>query len=93
MRKSVYLRDKLDDDILEVVIPLLKNHSFAHVMRELARDGIRFRKGEKEVVPMSHKGIKSVIPEQPLPSSPLQDIQLKRKEVSNKDIENRLDGF
>ena len=91
MRKSVYLRDKLDDDILEVVIPLLKNHSFAHVMRELARDGIRFRKGEKEVV--YPKVIQSVIPEQSLPSSPLQDIQLKRKEVSNEDIESRLDDF
>jgi len=45
MRKSVYLRDKMDDDILEVVKPLLKNHSFAHVMRELARDGIKYRKG------------------------------------------------
>lgn len=60
-------------------------------MRELARDGIRFRRGEKEVV--SHKVIQSVIPEQPLPSSPLQDIQLKRKEVSNEDIESRLDDF
>lgn len=87
----MYLRESLDDDILEVIKPLLKNHSFAHVMRELARDGIRFRRGEKEVV--SHKVIQSVIPEQPLPSSPLQDIQLKRKEVSNEDIESRLDDF
>lgn len=87
----MYLRESLDDDILEVIKPLLKNHSFAHVMRELARDGIRYRKGEKGVV--SHKIIQSVIPEQPLPSSPLPDIQLKRKEVSNEDIESRLDDF
>ena len=91
MRKSVYLRETMDDDILEAIKPLLKNHSFAHVMRELARDGLRYRAGTNK--PVYEKVTQSNIPEQPLPSSPLQDIQLNRKEVSNKDIESRLDGF
>ncbi|AEW47362.1 hypothetical protein BCB4_0132 [Bacillus phage B4] len=88
MRKSVYLRDKMDDDILEVIKPLLKNHSFAHVMRELARDGIKYRKGEGGVV--YPKVIQSVTP---VESAPIQDIKLVKKEASDKDIASRLDNF
>jgi len=88
MRKSVYLRDKMDDDILEVVKPLLKNHSFAHVMRELARDGIKYRKGGGGVV--SHKIIQSITPEQP---APILDIKLNKKGASDNDIASRLDNF
>lgn len=92
MRKSVYLRDKLDDDILNVIKPLLKHHSFAHIMRELARDGIKYRSGEG-VVAVSHKVIQSPIPEQPLPTAPLKEIKLTKKEASNEDIADRLDNF
>jgi len=107
MRQSLYLRETLDADILVVVEPLLKQASFAHVIRELVRDGIKYRELQKsgkmyDKVPQSNTPTKPYKPKvsgakydnrtQSI-TKPLINIKLEKKEVSNKEIESKLDSF
>lgn len=107
MRQSLYLRETLDADILLVVEPLMQHASFAHVIRELIRDGIKYREIQKngrmyEKVPQSNTPSKPYKPKasgvkyEKVPQSntkPLMNIKLEKKEVSNKEIESKLDSF
>ncbi|QEG13660.1 hypothetical protein MARVELLAND_138 [Bacillus phage vB_BspM_MarvelLand] len=107
MRQSLYLRETLDADILLVVEPLMQTASFAHVIRELVRDGIKYRELQKSGK-MYDNRTQSNTPSKPykpkasgvkyekVPQSntkPLMNIKLEKKEVSNKEIESKLDNF
>ncbi|AMQ66501.1 hypothetical protein BH753_gp019 [Bacillus phage Shbh1] len=104
-RKPLYLSEVTDKDILDYIKPLLGHYNFSLVIRELVRDGMRYREqgkgvGEPSSTLSSHPSHKQ--PEQSVHvlqsdtnnlSSSLQNIELKAKEVSKEDIENRLDSF
>lgn len=107
MRQSLYLRERLDADILDVVEPLMKNASFAHVIRELIRDGIKYRAMQKSgvmyekvtqsnTVSKPYKPKASGVKYENIPQSntkPLMNVQIKKKEMSKQDIESKLDAF
>ncbi|AFQ96413.1 hypothetical protein [Bacillus phage vB_BceM_Bc431v3] len=104
MRRSLYLREDMDDDILQVVTPLLKKNSFAHVMRELARDGMKYREMIKKGgnVTQSNTSTKPYKPKasgakyENIPQSntkPLMNVKITKKEMSKEDIESKLDNF
>lgn len=107
MRQSLYLRERLDADILDVVEPLMKHASFAHVIRELIRDGIKYREMQKSgtmyekvtqsnTVSKPYKPKASGVKYENIPQSntkPLMNVQIKKKEMSKQDIESKLDAF
>ncbi|AYJ74193.1 hypothetical protein BSP15_176 [Bacillus phage BSP15] len=91
-RRTLYLSDRKDKDILEFIEPLMDDrYDFSFVIRELVRDGIKYRTRPAvaptptQVVPQEN-GIQSNPPE-------LSDVVLKKKELSDEDIEERLDSF
>lgn len=92
-RRTLYLSDRKDKDILEYIEPLMdERYDFSFVIRELVRDGIKYRTcptaapaPPAQVVPQEN-GIQSNPPE-------LSNIVLKKKELSDEDIEERLDSF
>jgi hypothetical protein len=83
-RRTLYLRPKKDQDILDYIQPLLEKDEFAPVIRALVRDGIRFRSGAARIE--NKPSIQSNTPELPR-------IELKQKELTNSELEDRLDNF
>lgn len=53
-RRPLYLSKDKDKDILEFIEPLLNKYNFSAAIRELVRDGIRYRKYIKNNVVQSH---------------------------------------
>jgi hypothetical protein len=83
-RRTLYLRPKRDQDIISYVEPLLEKDDFAPVIRALIRDGIRYRSGAARIE--NKPSIQSN-------TSKLAGIELKQKELTNSELENRLDNF
>lgn len=82
-RRPVYLSPTKDADLINYIEPLEKKYSFSSIMKELARDGIKFRSAPNNFqnpVILSN-------------TSPPVNIELKRKEVTDEELENLLDDF
>ncbi|GAA5351254.1 hypothetical protein SP3_00056 [Bacillus phage fHSPT3] len=91
-RRTLYLSDKKDQDILQYIDPLIgERYDFSFVIRELVRDGIKYRSSPKAASPSPQV----VHQENGIQSNPkeLPKVELERKELSDKDIEDRLDSF
>jgi hypothetical protein len=83
IRRPIYLSPTKDSDILDYIKPLEENYSFSSIMKELARDGIKYRAAPnnfQNLVSLSH-------------TSPPVNIQLKRKEVTDEELDDMLDNF
>lgn len=97
IRKSVYLRKGKDQDIIEYIEPKMKYHDFSGIIRDLVRDGIRYRQGvvqQSMSVEMSDLVLQSntrVLGREL--QSFLQDTKLEDKAVTDTDLEDRLDSF
>lgn len=87
-RKPLYLSEKKDKDILDYVEPMLDQYSFSAIIRELIRDGIKYREESKQ---QSQPVAQNMVLQSNTP--PLPKIELKSKQVSKDEIENRLDSF
>ena len=82
-RRPIYLSPTKDADLIAYIEPLEKKYSFSSIIKELARDGIRYRAAPKNLqnpVLLSN-------------TSPPVNIELKRKEVTDEELENMLDDF
>lgn len=77
-RRTLYLSPTKDADINRYIKPLLENYDFSTVIKGLVRDGIQFRS-----TPQQNFSIQSH-------TSPQVNIELKRKEVSDDDLEDRI---
>lgn len=84
-RRTLYLRPGKDADILEYIEPLLEKEEFAPVIRELVRDGIKFRTSPPPAIQNSASTQSN--------TQPLRHIELKAKELTNSELEDRLDNF
>lgn len=85
IRKSVYFSESKDGDILAYIKPLLETLDFSSIIRDLVRDGIRFRHN-----PVNSNVTQSMTPTE---TKPIEHVELKAKDVSNIDLEDRLDSF
>jgi hypothetical protein len=88
-RRTVYLRPKKDDDIIQFIIPLLERSDFSTVIRDLVRDGIKFRtQGVATPVVTS-------TPQQVTQSNtaPMPKLKLEKVKLSKEELEKRLDDF
>lgn len=83
IRRPIYLSPTKDSDILDYIKPLEENYSFSSIMKELARDGMRYRAAPKNL-----ENLVSLCN-----TSPKVNIQLKRKEVTDEELEDRFDNF
>lgn len=91
-RRTLYLRPQKDSDILTFIEPLLKMYDFSHIIRELVRDGIKFRSSSREIVqqPNTFVPIRTDL-QSNTPS--FDDIKLEKKQASLDDLNKALDEF
>lgn len=95
-RKSLYLSGVRDKDILEYIEPLTNHYDFSQVIRELVRDGIKYRRGASRINEVNtdtgtNKNVLQSVTPTSKPS--LAHITLKKKEIKDEDLESRLDNF
>ncbi|QZA70232.1 hypothetical protein 278BB001_81 [Bacillus phage 278BB001] len=93
-RRTLYLSDRKDKDILDFIEPLVSDrYDFSFVIRELVRDGIKYRTAPTPAAASAPAQV--VQHENVIQSNPpeLSNIVLKKKELSDEDIEDRLDSF
>lgn len=82
-RNTLYLGER-DKDIIDVVEPLLERYDFSSIIRELVRDGIKYRQG-------------GVLQSNTFPIAPQEEVLqsntplIKKKEISDDELEDRLD--
>jgi hypothetical protein len=82
-RNTLYLGER-DKDIIDVVEPLLERYDFSSIIRELVRDGIKYRQGV-------------VLQSNTFPVAPQEEVLqsnthlIKKKEISDDELEERLD--
>jgi hypothetical protein len=84
IRRAIYFSKRKDKDILDFIEPMMERYDFSEIIRELVRDGIKYRVGQPEKVLQSNT---------PPTSSPQININLKAKVVKDEDLESRLDNF
>lgn len=89
-RRPIYLSKTKDKDILDYIRPLLEQYTFSSVIRELVRDGIKYREEPQSVQTPYQKVVHN---KSKALSSSLGDIKLETKTVSEQDLEHRLDNF
>lgn len=91
IRRTLYLRDRKDQDIIEYLEPLIEMEDFSSVVRGLIRDGIKF-KSQGATVQYVPRNVEtpSVRESNNLDFS---DIKLDKKEVKDEEIKARLDDF
>lgn len=84
-RRPIYLSPTKDTDILDYIGPLEEKYSFSAIVKELMRDGIKFR-----TAPNNFQN-----PVLQSNTSPKVNIQLKHKEeeVNDDKLEDLLDNF
>lgn len=87
-RRPIYFSQDKDRDIIDYISPLLEKYNFSLTIRELIRDGIKYRTKPKE-----HNNYREDRGSPTTRNRPLQGIKLEEKEPSMGDIESRLDGF
>lgn len=80
-RRTLYLSEVKDKDIMDSIKPLLERYDFSTVIRELVRDGIKYRRGEAQMVLQSST------------SAPQLNIKLVKREVDDEAFKNRMDSF
>ncbi|APZ82633.1 hypothetical protein Goe24_01740 [Bacillus phage vB_BsuM-Goe24] len=93
-RRTLYLSDRKDKDILDYIQPLVGDRfDFSFVIRELVRDGIKYR--SNPVAAAAPTAPQAVYQESSIQSNTpdLSNIALQKKELSDEDIEDRLDSF
>ena len=83
-RNALYLGAK-DKDITDYINPLLTHYDFSSIVRELIRDGIRYRQG---AVPLPGNVLQSSHLSPPITMG---DIVLREKELDVDEISNKLD--
>jgi hypothetical protein len=81
IRRTLYLSEKKDGDIIEFIEPMIVRYDFSTVIRELVRDGIKYRQGEARMVLQSNT------------PAPQLNIKLKKREVDNDAFKDRMDNF
>jgi hypothetical protein len=86
-RRTLYLRPNKDTDIIKYIEPLLENDDFSSVIRSLVRDGIKFRTTGVPTAPVVYQAGLQSHPQ------PIEKMPLKKKEVSEEELEDRLDNF
>jgi hypothetical protein len=91
-RNALYLGEK-DKDIVEYISPLLKRYDFSSVVRELIRDGIKFRKGANVVVAPPTQNVNVLQSSHSSQAPQLDDIKLEQKELDPNDISDKLDNL
>lgn len=91
IRRTLYLRDRKDQDIIKYLEPLIEMEDFSSVVRGLIRDGIKF-KSQGATVQYVPRNVESspVLQSNNLDFS---DIKLDKKEVEDEEIKARLDDF
>lgn len=97
-RKSLYLSGVRDKDILEYIEPLTNHYDFSQVIRELVRDGIKYRRGasragEVNINTNTNSNTNVIQSMTPTSEQSMGHIILKKKEVKDEDLESRLDNF
>ncbi|WP_226035632.1 hypothetical protein [Aquibacillus saliphilus] len=98
-RRTVYMSPSKDADLDNYIKQFEKRLTFSHIIKELARDGIKYRKLQKsgrivEEYVRPESGYDKVI--QSNTSKNEQDfsnVKLEKKEVKKEELENRLDEF
>jgi hypothetical protein len=86
-RNALYLGER-DKDIKEYISPLLNHYDFSSIVRDLIRDGIKYRRGV--FTPPPQNVLQSMNTSEPLP---LEKIVLKEKELNLDDISDKLDNL
>lgn len=86
-RRSLYLRGRKDRDIIQYIESLMDKHDFTDIVRDLLRDGIAYRNREQMNVLQSNQITHTETTES------FDDIKLIKKEVSEDEIKERIDGF
>lgn len=91
IRRTLYLRDRKDQDIIEYLEPLIEMEDFSSIVRGLIREGIKFRAGNAtaQFVPRNVE-TSPVLQSNNLDFS---DINLDKKEVDDELLGSRLDDF
>ncbi|WCS69294.1 hypothetical protein Goe20_01770 [Bacillus phage vB_BsuM-Goe20] len=95
-RRTLYLSDRKDKDILDYIQPLVGDRfDFSFVIRELVRDGIKYRSNPAAAAAPTPTAPQAVYQENSIQSNTpdLSNIALQKKELSDEDIEDRLDSF
>jgi len=95
IRRTLYLRPKKDQDIIDYLTPLIEMEDFSSIVRGLVRDGIQFRQQKQEIRPSAPYVPLNVEPRSVLQSNTqdFSDIKLDKKEVGQEELDNRLDDF
>jgi hypothetical protein len=88
-RRTVYLRPKKDDDIIQYITPLLDRSDFSTVIRDLVRDGILFRT-QGIAAPIATSTPQQVIQSN---TQPMPKLKLEKVKLSKEELEKRLDDF
>lgn len=84
-RNALYLGER-DNDICEYIAPLLTRYDFSSIVRDLIRDGIRYRQGA--VPGPSLNVLQSSHLSQPVK---LEGIVLEKKELDLEEVGSKLD--
>ncbi|QIA28603.1 hypothetical protein [Phage f2b1] len=95
IRRTLYIRPTKDEDIMDYLKPLLEREEFSLIVRELIRDGIKYRSlsynpptqpSASPVHFQNNTGIQSNTPD-------FSEIKLEKKEVDPEELDKRLDDF
>ena len=102
MRRNLYLSDKRDTDILdELDLENIPDRDFSYEVRKLLRDGIKWRQYEQsnevEFVPLpsrkqNNENKKHHAKEEEQPENKV-DFELKKKELSDEEIDSKFDNI
>lgn len=95
VRRTLYIRPVKDDDILNYLKPLLEREEFSLIVRELIRDGIKYRSlsykppaqpsGNYENL-QNNVVIQSNTPD-------FSEVKLEKTEVDRDELDKRLNDF
>lgn len=77
---------------MDYIHPLLDRYDFSEIIRDLVRDGIKYRT-EPKVMASPVVGGTVLQSNTPAPAPSLQGIKLGKAEVRDEDLEDRLDSF
>lgn len=87
-RRSIYLRKTKDKDLIQYIDPLLERHDFSDIVRDLMRDGIKYRENKEHALVLQNNQFTH-----PQNKQTFEDIKITRKEVDEEDIKKRIDDF
>lgn len=85
-RRSLYLRPTKDKDLIDYITPLLTDFDFSVIVRDLMRDGMKYRLQPVSAAIQTRTVTQSNTPD-------FSQVVLTKNEVSDSDLESRLDDF